>query len=134
MKKLLLSLCLVALTSLSANQFADMSKGKLLTLLEEAMRKQLPMKPDNITTLYDVSTKGDTLNVFVDLNYDESTFNAAQKIEVLAISKIKMIKLLCENTATSEILDKDINYNYIYSLKRGKSFGNILVKKSDCKK
>ena len=94
----------------------------------EEMRKQLPMRIDEVTTLQSVLSMGKSLiyNYRIELIKDDINNNFLQKQTGLLRQNV------CGQKAMAKVIKLGRSYRYLYMSKDGLSLGSIEISKKSC--
>lgn len=87
---------------------------------------QLPQKVDDITTLTDISAQPNAIRyIYVISGADTSALSNASL-------KSHLVTGVCQNSDTKNILDRNINMEYSYSVQNSPETYFVSISKSDC--
>jgi hypothetical protein len=123
---LLLSITLLvfgANRSALADQVADFQFAAA-----KELRKQLPMKADELTTLVTVASAGRMLMYSFRVEIEKERIPS----DFIGKQEANLKHNLCAHPTMRKVMKKGASYSYLYTDIRGKFVAEIKVKNSDC--
>lgn len=149
MKKIIITISLVLLTATSAQamsiqesteglkkEIAQFGKAELMKLLVDSTAESLPMRLDKNTMLIGINYALDTLVYRFQLTGEVSRAYPieGEDSQKALVSRIKnnAINYLCTTPGTRGIINNDVSYKYIYTLKNGTFVSSTTVDATVC--